>query len=637
MASLRLITTLCLSIFAIAPSFAQAIPSQPLTGEALWQSRTTIDNKVVLGRTEKVYFPQIEQLSGIGIPAKIDTGADSTSIHATNISISATDEVFAGLKGNALLDAIATEFDALNTTMLRDREDKTDIMVSFDITNPYSGEAVRLTKPLFRLAMIKTRSSDGHLARPVVEIDLDIAGNTVRTEVNLADRSRFSYPILIGKTFLRDTAWVDAGFNYLQEQQNAKVIGRKERATVNGLTMETSYSLQNRYSIFHAANIQVDEKKQRVSFTIEGDDKKKKQMTLPLVKMLKFKNASRPLVYLPVQIGSAEHKEDRFNGYILAYLRDRSKKSSQLRLGTEALNKYFVISLSDTYLSNKPLSTLDSVIADETSLMMSAEETIRIDSAIVKAKPSGIIKTPVLNVPYINEQRTDYGRMAQYNVIDANGQRRSYEKPIKTKVRVGQTVRTVVGSEIKLPSSLLLKDIALEATPHLDGEVSVFEVSPSLVHGSLFVNTRSTHLLDKQAPTTAGYIETVTLEGMTFPAKLDTGADVSSMHATDIKTFNKEGKKWVSFTYENAQGNKQAFTREVIDEMRIKARAGEKPQVRLVVSMRVKLGEIEKEVAVNLRDRSRFEYSMILGENFLKHDIVVSSDQQFIYTQKNKK
>ncbi|WP_245907104.1 ATP-dependent zinc protease family protein [Photobacterium sanctipauli] len=600
------------------------------------EQRTIVDDKIVLGRAEKVYFPEIEQLSGVGIPAKIDTGADSTSIHATNIEITATDKVFEGLSGMALLNAIAEEFDTLNTYRMRDRKDKTDLMISFDITNPYTGESVRLTKPLYRLAMVKIRGEEGHIPRPVVKLELKIADKTILTDVNLADRERFSYPILIGKTFLSDTAWVDAGFDYLQEQKTAQVIGRKEIATVNGLAMEVSHSLQNRYSILHATDIKVDAKKQQVSFTTQGRTNEKKKMTLPLVKMLKFRDTSRPLVSLPIKIGEAESPTEQFNGHILAYLRDRSKNSSQLRLGREALNKNFVISLGETYLGEKPLDTLETLLKDDTSLMMSPKETINIDGTVVNAVPSGLIKTPVLNVPAINEHKTEHGRVVQYNVVDADGSAHSFEKPIQSKIRVGETVRTVVNVEVNLASSMLLKDVALEANPDAVEEGSLFEISPDLMHGALLVNTRSTNLLDKGQPTKAGYIENVELEGMRFPAKLDTGADVSSMHATDIETFDKDGKKWVSFTYKNAQGNEQAFTREVIDEMRIRARAGEEPQVRLVVSMRVKLGNIEKDVAVNLRDRSRFEYSMILGQNYLKNDIVVSSDQQFIYTGKAK-
>ncbi|GAL14691.1 hypothetical protein JCM19233_5703 [Vibrio astriarenae] len=56
--------------------------------------------------------------------------------------------------------------------------------------------------------------------------------------------------------------------------------------------------------------------------------------------------------------------------------------------------------------------------------------------------------------------------------------------------------------------------------------------------------------------------------------------------------------------------------------------------MRPVVMMNIKLGDVEKKVRVNLQDRSRFEYSMILGKNFLKYGAVVSSDEQYIYTTK---
>jgi hypothetical protein len=66
--------------------------------------------------------------------------------------------------------------------------------------------------------------------------------------------------------------------------------------------------------------------------------------------------------------------------------------------------------------------------------------------------------------------------------------------------------------------------------------------------------------------------------------------------------------------------------------MRIRAKAGEEPEERPVVEMKVSLGDISETIRVNLQDRSRFEYSMILGKNFLEHGVIVSSDKQFIKT-----
>ncbi|MBE4012940.1 peptidase, partial [Vibrio parahaemolyticus] len=81
----------------------------------------------------------------------------------------------------------------------------------------------------------------------------------------------------------------------------------------------------------------------------------------------------------------------------------------------------------------------------------------------------------------------------------------------------------------------------------------------------------------------------------------------------DIKLFQKDGKDMVSFTYENDLGMQKAFTREVVDVMKITAKKGEKANVRPVVEMHVKLGDLEKKIRVNLQDRGRFHYSMILG------------------------
>jgi hypothetical protein len=618
----RTIALLCLSLLTASPGFTFESASD--RSEA---SQLIIDNKVVLGRIERVYFPDVAGFEGVGIPAKVDTGADSTSIFAENIRVTASADVFKGLEGEELLQAIAVEFDALTSTKLRDREDKTDITVTFDITHPYTGKKSTITLPMFRLAMIKSRSG-GHLARPVVEMNLQMAGQTVITEVNLADRSQFTYPILIGKTFLRDTAWVNAGFDYIQEQSHAQIIGRKEHAIVGDLPVEASISFFNRYSILHAQNVAVDEKTKKVSFTIEGSNKEIKNMTLPLVRMLKLKNTPYPMVYVPVQMG-----EGSFNGNILAYLRDRSKSSSQLRLGTEALNQDFVVDLTQSYLSDQPLRSFNDLLENDAPLIISSEETIAVDGIEVIAIPSVTLKTPLLKVSSIKEVKTDTGREVIFSLVDKNRKTLIMQKDVKKKIKVGDQVRPVIETTLKMGKTTLNTSVSLELLKKSEGKQAQFVVGYGLTDSPIIVNTRSLDALTEKSLAYAGYIEQAQVEGLSFPVKLDTGADVTSMNATDMIFFNKDGEKWVTFTYSNQDGAKQEFTRKVIKEVKIKAREGEKSIPRPVVRMYVKLGEIEEMVDVNLRDRTDFDYSMILGKNFLRHDIVVSSDQQFILTE----
>jgi hypothetical protein len=618
----RTIALLCLSLLTASPGFT--IESAPDRSEGY---QLIIDNKVVLGRTERVYFPDVAGFEGVGIPAKVDTGADSTSIFAENIRVSASADVFKGLEGEELLQAIAVEFDALTSTKLRDREDKTDITVTFDFRHPYTGKKSTITLPMCRLAMIKSRSS-GHLARPVVEMNLQMAGQAVKTEVNLADRSQFVYPILIGKTFLRDTAWVNAGYDYLQEQSHAQIIGRKEHAIVGDLPVDVSISFFNRYSILHAQNVAVNEKTKQVSFTIEGSKKETKNMTLPLVRMLKFNNTSYPLVYVPVQMG-----EGSFNGYILAYLRDRSKSSTQLRLGTEALNQDFVVDLTQSYLSDKPLRSFSDLLENDVPLIISSEETIAVDEVEVFAIPSVTLKTPLLKVSSIKEVKTDTGREVIFSLVDNNGKTLIMQKDVKKKIKVGDQVRPVIETTLKMGKTTLSTGVSLGLLKKNEGKQAQLVVGYGLSNSPIIVNTRSPDALTEKSLAYAGYIEQAQVEGLSFPVKLDTGADVTSMNATDMTFFNKDGEKWVTFTYSNHDGAKQEFTRKVVKEVKIKAREGEKSIPRPVVRIHVKLGDIEEMVDVNLRDRADFDYSMILGKNFLRHDIVVSSDRQFILTE----
>ena len=50
-------------------------------------------------------------------------------------------------------------------------------------------------------------------------------------------------------------------------------------------------------------------------------------------------------------------------------------------------------------------------------------------------------------------------------------------------------------------------------------------------------------------PSVVGWIETVKLddEGLVVPAKLDTGADTSSLHVSNIKWIRHEDGDWVTF------------------------------------------------------------------------------------------
>lgn len=134
--------------------------------------------KQVVGWREVVALPE---LGIIGIPAKIDTGARTSSLHAVNI-------------------------DLFN----RDGEE----MARFDLDFG-RGQAYRHCEAV-RVAHRTITSSNGTAEeRLIVKTVLSMGWRDFRAEFSLADRSDMVFPMLIGRTALKSRFLVNPGRSYL--------------------------------------------------------------------------------------------------------------------------------------------------------------------------------------------------------------------------------------------------------------------------------------------------------------------------------------------------------------------------------------------------------------------------------------
>ena len=68
--------------------------------------------------------------------------------------------------------------------------------------------------------------------------------------------------------------------------------------------------------------------------------------------------------------------------------------------------------------------------------------------------------------------------------------------------------------------------------------------------------------------------------------------------------------------------------RPVVRTVRIKRHAGRSLE-RPVVLLSICVGSVHKEVEVNLVDRSRFQYPLLLGRSFLEGDLLVDSARRY--------
>jgi len=139
--------------------------------------------------------------------------------------------------------------------------------------------------------------------------------------------------------------------------------------------------------------------------------------------------------------------------------------------------------------------------------------------------------------------------------------------------------------------------------------------------------------------TVYGYIEKATLvdKDLTLSAKLDTGAKSASLNATNISEIDIDGKSYLSFTVPSKEGDVQ-FKCEYVGEVSIKMRASEvranpllkKAFRRPVVLMRIKLNDKERLIRVNLTNRKRFIYPLLLGrEAIIAFDGVVDPSMKY--------
>ncbi|WP_026960644.1 MULTISPECIES: ATP-dependent zinc protease family protein [Aliagarivorans] len=123
-----------------------------------------------------------------------------------------------------------------------------------------------------------------------------------------------------------------------------------------------------------------------------------------------------------------------------------------------------------------------------------------------------------------------------------------------------------------------------------------------------------------------GEVEWVSVQQLpvALEARIDTGATTSSLSASDIVTFERDGKNWVRFTLRVQEGQDEIqVERPIVRFAEIKQASSNNIDRRPVISMLIKLGGLSEETQITLADRSHLRYPMILGRNFLKDIAVV--------------
>ena len=122
-------------------------------------------------------------------------------------------------------------------------------------------------------------------------------------------------------------------------------------------------------------------------------------------------------------------------------------------------------------------------------------------------------------------------------------------------------------------------------------------------------------------------------EDYAIKAKVDTGARTSALHATQIKEYDNNGNKLVSFRLH--QSNKHIdISTQLIRYLKITSSFGDS-EVRPLIRLKIRLGERSWFTEVTLTKRTRMTYPMLIGRNTLTKKYLIHSHKSYLTGKRN--
>lgn len=115
-----------------------------------------------------------------------------------------------------------------------------------------------------------------------------------------------------------------------------------------------------------------------------------------------------------------------------------------------------------------------------------------------------------------------------------------------------------------------------------------------------------------------------------FKARIDTGATTSSISATDIVEFERDGQDWVKFTIEHDGKKSKQMALPVVRWVKVRQSSSEESQRRAVVESWVQLGDLKEKTEFTLADRTHLNYPLLLGRSFVTDVAIVDVSKEFV-------
>ncbi len=119
-------------------------------------------------------------------------------------------------------------------------------------------------------------------------------------------------------------------------------------------------------------------------------------------------------------------------------------------------------------------------------------------------------------------------------------------------------------------------------------------------------------------------------------AKIDTGARTSSLHATHIDSFERDGEQWIRFRTPRSVGHKPGNCEARLIERRPVTSSNGEKQLRHVIGTKMRLGPLTWDAQLSLANRGTMAFPVLIGRRGLRRGFLVNSGKRWLLEKPTK-
>lgn len=119
--------------------------------------------------------------------------------------------------------------------------------------------------------------------------------------------------------------------------------------------------------------------------------------------------------------------------------------------------------------------------------------------------------------------------------------------------------------------------------------------------------------------------------GLTYEARIDSGATTSSMDARNIRRFERDGRDWVRFDVPvpGSDDELKTLEREIVRNARIIQSNEEDSERRAIVELQFAIGDHRQQAEFTLSDRAHLSLPVLIGRNILRDVMLIDVGKEY--------